>query len=360
MRRTILLALLLARSPARADGAFDEVSAGSVQQTATSPRSAWSADKLGAMWDPSDAFQLRLDVTGTHAFGANPSSTAPFGDSGGNVLLANVAGEYQPDDHWSFRLGAGGSPTATTSTSTTVPFATMTSAGTVDVDAKLGSTGWSAAGTGSVGYDTAGGGELELATVATATVNYFDTREDVSEVQRRDGQTLTTMQLADYCKTHTCSPQLESVLAAQTSKLVQTVLDGNVTAQVFRTTDITLDFAYYVYDHDPTQVGYFALASAGRSSSGGGPQIAPLWFTVAPALVHRFGQLAVIGTFSYGKYVDNEGYDMTSNLKVQYRFKLGPEKRIKVWGKLVGSRDIDQTGAQILSGWAATGVQYSW
>lgn len=359
MRRAIVLAVLIVASKARADGAFDEVSAGSVQQTATSPRSSWTADKLGALWEPSDAFQLRLDVTGTHAFGVAPSSSAPFGESTNDVLLANLAGEYDPDDHWSFRIGAGGSPSAQISTTTTVPFATMTGA-TVDADAKLDSTGWSASGTASVGYDTAGGSNFELATVATATVNYFDTREDVSALQRRDGQTLTTMQLSDYCTTHACSPQLESVLAAQTSKLAQTVLDWNVTAQIYRTTDVTLDAAYYVYDHDPTQVGYFALASAGRSSSGGGPQIAPLSYTVAPALVHRFGQLAVIATFSYGKYFDDEGYDLTSNLKVQYRFKLGPERRLKVWGKLVGSRDTDQTGAQIWSGWAASGVQYSW
>ncbi len=361
MRSSMLVLAFVAGggSFARADGAQDEVSAGSTQTSASSPRSAWTADKLGGIFDPSDAWQVRFDVTATHDFGAQPSAMSTFGDSGGTVVLATASLEFDPDDHWSLRAIGGGSPSSTTDTTTSMPFQTQAGAKTT-LDAQLRSTAASATGAASIGYDTAGDGALEAAFVATGTINYFDTVQSITQMQTRAGQNVTTQQIGDFCAAHKCGPQLEAALMTETTKLVQTVVDGNATAQLYRDTDLTLDGAYYFYNEDPSQLGYFSVAAAGRTTSGGSAGIAPLQYSAAPSLVHRFGQLMASATVQYGKYVAAEGTDVTGTLKVQYRFKLDRGSRLKLWGKLAASRDVDGTGTEMKSGYAALGAQYTW
>ena len=65
--RTLLVTIALAalHTRAYADGALEELSAGTVPQTASTPQSTWLADKLAGFWEPSEALQVRLDVTGT-------------------------------------------------------------------------------------------------------------------------------------------------------------------------------------------------------------------------------------------------------------------------------------------------------
>jgi hypothetical protein len=281
-----------------------------------------------------------------------------FGDSGGNIVLATLSAEYDPDDHWSLRTSAAGSPSSTTDTSTTVSFATATGM-TVDADAKLVSTAASASGLAAIGYDTAGEGALEGSFVASATATYFDTQQSITDVQGRKGAVVTAQQITNFCASHRCPPQLVAALAATTTHLVQYVADASATAQIYRDTDLSIDGAYYAYSEDPTKLGYYSVAANGRSVAGGGPSIAPLQYTAAPMLVHRFGGLLVAASALYGKYVADEGYDVTATLKVQYRWKLAHGRRFKLWGKVAGARDVDQDGTAIRSGWAALGAQYT-
>ena len=104
-----------------------------------------------------------------------------------------------------------------------------------------------------------------------------------------------------------------------------------------------------------------SVAALGRTSTfGNGPSIAPLQYTVMPSVVHRFGQLMVLASFTYGKYVASEGYDVSGALRVQYRWKLGSDSRFKLYGKLLAARDIDESQQEIRSGSASLGAQYTW
>ena len=359
MRHIVLASCVLAAvgSAARADGVLDEASAGNTQATASAPSSAWIADKVAGIYEPSDAWQIRLDFTTTHDAGSAPSAMARFGSSSNNIYLANLSAEWDPGD-WSFKLVGGYSPSATTTATTTVPF--QSASGSLQADAQLQSTGDTASAAAWAGWDSGLLGAFNTAVLATATANEFDTQQQLTQIDDRKGHAVSIDQIQMYCGTHACGPQLTSVLGAQETHLAQYVLDANVTQTLWGDTDVGVDAAYYVYNEDPAKVGYYSIAAVGRTASfGNGPSLAPLLYTVMPNAIHRFGALMLLASMTYGQYVDDEGTDITAALRVQYRWRLSRESRLKVYGKLSASRDTEQ-GETIGSGTLALGAQYTW
>ena len=355
----VATALVLAGGRARADGAADEVSAGSTPQTATTPKSTWLADKVGAIWEPGDRWQLRADFTATRDYGA-PVVAMPTADTQTNIYLANLSGEYDPSDQWSFKIIGGYSPAATLFSGTQVPFTTRTGM-SVNANAALQSTSSSLAGGAMLGFDSGDARDVEYAATFFLNATYYDTQQQITALQDRAGASLDVQQLRDYCAAHTCQAQLLAALAGGEGTLVQVMLEGTAAITLYRHTDIGVDAAYYAYDKDPTQVGYFSLAAVGRAATfGSGMGIAPYEYTIAPDIVERWGGFLAMASVSYGKYADNEGSDVTGQLRVQYKVKLAKSKRLKLWGKLVASRDVDQTNAVSTSGSASLGAQYTW
>jgi len=359
MRHVVLASCVLAAagSAARADGVLDEASAGNTQATASAPSSPWLADKVAGIYEPSDAWQLRIDFTTTHDSGSAPTAMSRFGNSSSNVYLANISAEWDPGD-WSFKLVGGYSPSSTTTATTTVPF--QTASGTQQADAQLQSTGDTASAAAWIGWDSGLLGAFNTALLATATANDYDIQQQLTAIEDRKGSAISVDQIQMYCGTHACGPQLTSVLGAQETHLAQYVLDASATQTLWSDTDIGLDAAYYLYNEDPAKVGYYSIAAVGRTASfGNGPSLAPLLYTVMPSAIHRFGSLMVLASVTYGQYVDDEGTDLTAALRVQYRWKLSRDSRLKLYGKLSGSRDTEQTET-IASGALSLGAQYTW
>jgi len=355
MRAVLAIILLALPAAAYGDGAATELSAGATAQSAQNPPTRWVADKLGAFYEPTDSWQLRLDVTGTRAYKATKSSD--FTDPT-DILLANLGIEFDPDASWSFRLVGGYSPSSTMTSPTTVQVDTMR--GTVDATAQLASTSGSKSAAAWVGYDTANDSDFETSVLVTATVNRFDILQQITSVTDKTGDMISVQQIKDFCAAHMCSPQLVGALAAQPATLGQLAIEAGVTETLWRDTDVGLTAAYYAYDKDPTQVGYVSVGTIGRTASfGGGAPIAPLLFTVMPNAIHRWGDFMVLASFTYGQYVDREGYDLTPALRLQYKLKFDGGSRLKLWMKLAGSRDIVQS-SKVSSGQAALGAQYSW
>lgn len=362
MRASCLLVVGIVVAPvalarvAVADGVADELSVGSSQPTPSNPRPAWVSDRIAGIWDASDDWQVRADVTATH-----PLSTTGAASSGdpGDVLLATASVEYDPD-HWVMKAVVGGSPSSAATSATTVRVLDMRGQ-PVDASAQLKMKSSSLMGAAWLGYETGSDGDWETLATLTATVTELDTLQQVTSVTGRDGRMLGLTQLHDYCAGHPCTKELLAAMKASPAQLGQLVVDQNVTEQIHRNTDVSLDLQYYFYDKDPTQVGYFSVASAGRTSTyGGGVPIAPLQYTVMPSVSHRFGDLTALASVSYGHYVADEGYNTSTTLRVQYKLKLDRDKRVKLYGKLTGARDVDQMGNASKSGSMALGMQYSW
>jgi len=361
MTRTLAIAaslVLAAPRLAGADAALEEVSAGNAPQTSTTPGSNWLADRVAGMWEPSERWQIRGDFTGTRDWsGALSGTSLPNAPS--DILLGALGIEFDPNEHWNTKLAATYSPNALTMTQTPVQAIGPTGK-TVNANAGLDAYAASYGGSAQLGYDSAGDSAAEGSLLATASVTHFDVQQQITSIETKAGQMLTAQQVKDYCTAHRCSSQLSAALSGSADQLNQLVVGGNASMQLYQTTDVGLDGAYYFYDKDPTQVGYFSAASVGRLGLGAGAPIAPLQYTAGPDVMHRFGELMTLATVSYGKYVDGEGYNVTGALRVQYKWKLDRDKRIKLWGKLMGARDTDSTGAKSKSGSLALGMQYTW
>ena len=119
-------ALLAAPALAHAGGVLDELSAGTAPGASGGAASSWIADRLGAIWDVTEDWQLRLDVSGTRYL-EQPATT---------VATVGASIEYDPDAHWSLRLAGGGSPRAETRSSQAVKAQTATGAA-ITVDAAV-------------------------------------------------------------------------------------------------------------------------------------------------------------------------------------------------------------------------------
>jgi hypothetical protein len=345
-----LAIIAIGRTPARADGAAEEMSAGNSPHTQGSPSSSWVADKLSGLWEPGDDWQLRLDLTGTRYFDNKTS----------DVMLGNLAVEYDPDAHWIMRLTAGGSPSSTATAMTAVQGQSAPGA-SITGDATLKTTSSSASGSVGLGYETAGDGDLETSGLVTASVAQLDSVQQITAVQGRKGQTLTLAQLQAACAAHPCANGLASALAGQPVSVHQLVLGASLSEQLYHDTDVGLDGSYYLYDQDPTQVGYLSITRSGQTAgAGGGLGIAPVLYSVMPSLIHRFGPVMAMSSAAYSKYVDQQGYDVSATLRVQYKLAFDGDRRLKLWAKLVGSRDVDQMGTTTKAGAASLGAQYTW
>ena len=349
--RHLLCACVLAiggGGPARADGVAEEMSAGSVRQPRGAPSSTWIANKLSGLWEPGEAWQLRLDFTETRYFDASAS----------NVALANLAVEYDPDAHWMLRLAAGGSPSSTADAKSVVQTQSATGAA-ITADARIETTSSAASGSAALGYDTAGDGELETNAVVTASLTQLDSVQQITEVQGRRGQSLTLAQLRDLCAAHPCAGGLGSALDGVPATLRQLVLGASLSAQLYHHTDVGLDGSYDLYDQDPTQLGALSLTRAGQAS-GGGLAIAPVQYSVMPSLIHRFGPVMVMSSVAYNQYVDQQGHDVSATLRLQYKLAFSGDRRLKLWAKVIATRDVDQMNATSAAGSVALGTQLTW
>lgn len=347
MRCLLVLAILAAGcSLAHADGVIQEVSAGNAPHTQGSPSSTWIADKLAGIWEPGDDWQLRLDVTGTHY----------LGDQAGDLVLGNLSIEYAPTAHWNLRLAAGGSPSSKSHATTAVQLQDLRG-NPITADAKLATATASASGMAAVGYETAGDGALEVGATVSASVTQLDARQDLTSVQGRNGQAITVDQLRTFCASHPCMNGLGSALDGSLASVRQLVLGAGLSAQLWQDTDLGVDAAYYLYDQDPTQIGTLSVTRAGQT---GGIGIAPVLYSVMPSLVHRFGPVMAMAGVAYSQYVDALGTDVTATLRLQYKLALDGDRRLKLWAKLTGARDVDSMNATSKAGSAALGVQYQW
>ncbi|MEO7731464.1 MAG: hypothetical protein ABIY55_10860 [Kofleriaceae bacterium] len=340
--------VLAGRASARADGIAEEMSAGSAPHAQGAPSSTWIANKLSGMWEPGEAWQLRLDLTGTRYFDASAS----------NAVLANLAVEYDPDSHWILRLAAGGSPSSTADASSVVQ-AQGAAGVAITADARIATTSSSVSGSASVGYDTAGDGALETSALVSASLTQLDSVQRIADVQGRRGQTVTLAQLQDLCAGKPCTGGLGDALAGVPATVHQLVLGASLSEQLYQHTDVGLDGSYFLYDQDPTQIGSLSLTRAGQAS-GGNLAIAPVQYSVMPSLIHRFGPLMVMSSVAYSRYIDQQGHDLTGTLRIQYKLALDDDRRVKLWAKLLATRDVDQMNASSSAGALSLGAQYSW
>jgi hypothetical protein len=354
MRRWLTIALAaVAPHAAHASGALEELAAGAAPATETAPGSRWISDKLAAIWDLDARSQLRLDLSSTRVYSDATDITR------GDVYLGSLSAVYSPDDHWSLRLNGSWSPESTTRATVAVDAQGLFAA-TMQVDAQLHAAASSFAFGAAVDYDGAAGDLHALSASLSASATYFVAQQEITSVQDPSGATLDAAGMRMRCQIEVCSSAVAGALWPQLVQLGQFALGASVTDTVDGDTDLSLDASYYLYDHDPLQLGYLALASIARSTLGSATGAPLLRDAVTPSVAHRWGNVAASASLSYSDYADGREFDVSASLRVQYKLALASSHRLKLYAKLAAGSHVDASYELTRSGSAGLGAQYTW
>jgi len=349
----LILAIAVARVPAaHANVAAEEISTGASVSAATTPSLSWIANRISGTWDATSQWQVRVALDATRVM-------APEGEESNTIFNASATAELAIDSHWTTSLTAGGSPTSTTHSSATILDDTLPGEQGEAV-AQLAARSAVMSLGASLEYDTAGTDDHETSGSLSVGVTHFQSIQAITSIIDPDGQMLTPRQVSDHCAARPCSDELRSALSPKDTQLAQLAIGASVLHTVEGTGDLGLSASYYMYDADPTQLGYYSLATLGRGNLGNGVSLAPLRYTVTPMIGERWGALSGTLAVTYGLYVRDVSYEVTTNLRVQYKLKLEGAARLKLYSSLTGSRGADQDGNTTTSMSLALGAKYSW
>jgi hypothetical protein len=207
-----------------------------------------------------------------------------------------------------------------------------------------------------IAYETAGDSDVEWSFGGGVSFSRFDMLQNIERIRTATGAP-TKQQIQNYCNaTGKCSTALLKTLEETPALLRSMRLTADVTATLWMDTDVTLSGDFYAYQQDPTQVGYFSVAVAGRqSTAGNGIPIAPLRYLVRPEVTHRFGDLSAKLWVQGGHYVESAG-GTTAGVGCKVQYKLS--KLFRMWLTLSGQNDVDEQGNASKSGSVALGAGY--
>jgi hypothetical protein len=290
--------------PAHAGDVSDELTVGALSSN-VAPTQPYVSDRFGGSADPSEAVSLSLSGTYTRYFRADRTP-------GENIFQLAAAGDYTPNDHWSFGAELRGSPPSTA---------------VMDTPAGVVRSRTSVIGCGVNGeYDTAGEGPLE-----TIVDGYLG--------------------LSSYSTTQ----RARTARKGTPSSLAQYRVSADVTEVFFRHTEGELSGSYYAYSTDPEGTGYFGTSVFGRESVSEGLPLEPLRWSLRPTVRQRIGPVKLSAFFQYGRYVGDAGWNFMAGLKAQVKVSTN----WKLWAALNLQRDFESTGETLTIPWGSVGARVS-
>ncbi len=327
----------------------DEAGVGTTQTTPINPRSGYLYNRLIGVLDMADTVSLRLEAVGTHDIATSPQHGARFRLVGREIFSASAALNWDVSNH--IFLSAEGDFSPTSSTSSDAPVQLGSTSG----DALIHSTSNAYGLLARIGYDTAGDSDYETMVDGALSLVHFSSRQSVTAVET-DGGPVPIQAVIDSCYVTQQGGCDEYVNAAmqRNVELNQYRVSASVTEAIYKT-DLSLGGAYYWYDHDPRTLGYFSLATLGRTfaSSAGLPSLAPLRYTLSPGLSHAFGAMRVDLWYQYAHYAFDEGRSHGGGLRLQYKFS----RPISAWLRLDGQDSVDRQGGATVSALAVLGLR---
>jgi hypothetical protein len=364
MRHPRLVALfVLASLPALASSSIsDELSMGTTQSTPENPRAGNVADSLNGTFELNERWSLTAGATVTLEGQTPAAGKGAFGTSGQAISLFSVGADWDPNDHVTFGATLDFSPESTQRSGTQLAFQDPNGVSR-PANALLNVNSSQAAVGLDFGYDTAGESALELSFSGGVTLSKYSTTQTVSEIRFADtNKPADRAQIIAYCNSvagtkKACSQALRKALQTHSAELDSARFSLGAIATLATDTDVGLTGEYYVYQQDPTAVGYFSVGAAGRQtiSGGTGVPLAPLQYLVRPEVAHRFGDFSAKVWVQAGAYVAGAGQG-TAGVGTRLQYKV--TRKVKLWVTASGQRDVDLTGASSNSGSFALGAAY--
>ena len=361
-------------SPAFASSVTLQGGGGETESAPTDPPTPEATAGVAGSISVADTASIELRAGYTHDFRTPRAMGAQFGTSADDVWLFGIGATWFPDDHWLLTGGFNGSPPNTSRTDTDVSLDTTASGktSTVTDDALLQTVGSEAGFSFSASYDTAGESNYESTFLLNvAGTELWSSQKLLDLVQ--DGAVDTTAGLKTYCagsgKATTECKRIGPALKQQPADLDSLALNLGFSEQLFQDTDVSVGGTYYLYNEDPTQVGYFNVAARGRlqsgvsdatrataaTSFGEGVPVEPFLWTVNVGLAHSFGSFRLAASCTYGQYYDDTGNEIAFGLRASYKFT----KHWKVTATAGLSDDTETGSPSLLSPNGTLAVKYT-
>ena len=337
----LLVALPLATSAAAPKNSIsNEIGFAAGQSSPNNPRTGQLMDTLAGVVDLGSGWSTDLLVGITIVEPTQGVARRDFGSRGGNTVYFSPGVTWEVNERLALSLVASYSPRTTLLTDTLITYDAQNGR-SVNADALLSARTSSVGGRASAFYLIGGSSRFETAVDGAVGVTHFDVQQHIAATRDAAGASVTNQQVLAFCNTHRCSKQLLGLLRNQSTPLTQTEVRLGVTETIGLDTDVVLGGSYFLYDRDPTDVGFFGLVSADQGPTfGSGIPLAPVRWNVRPEVAHRFGDLGVRVWLRHGRYIDDEGTTDLLGAKVQYRFT----RSFRMWITASGQRDKDVQG----------------
>jgi len=243
---------------------------------------------------------------------------------GSNVYLLSAGVAWLVTDHWTTMLNGTFAPAVVMRSATTVSFEDRTADVVVrSVDRSFGLTALAS-------YMSAGLSSFEWALDASVGATRFDTSQS-AEVPG----TVRGLALRTFCEQHPFARACALVTGAQTS-VWQVRLGATFIATLVEHADLGLDAAWFVYDKDPTSIGFFTVAALGQSADlGNGVPVAPYLATAKPSFTWRWERVTLKVSYQFGVYAGALGV----NHLVALKGTLHATKKVHLSLTLLGQSD---------------------
>jgi hypothetical protein len=308
------------------------------------------AGSVGVMasggWDVTDAVSLftNLGYTRDLAMQSRAPGTPETQTSGSNVFLAALGLLWLPADDWMTMLTVSGSPPAYVRSATTLhPPDPLPPTMNVVVDSRSWTVGALWTGTWmQPPHDGPWSSLLDAVVGAT----WFDVFQ-----QAEVPDTPTGARLVDFCASRG-GPLCQLVKGASTP-LLQVRLGGGYTGTLYEKTDFGVEVQGFLYDRDPTSVGYFAPVNVGRGLElGNGVPVLPLAVSVRPSVLHRFSRVSLKLSYQFGLYAGGLG----TNHALTLRATVKVSERWRLQATVTGQMDASSSGLGNFGGFAVLGA----
>jgi hypothetical protein len=304
-----------------------------------------ASDRAWGEWAFTDHLSSRLDMTLTKLAASPPLAGSPFQPTADWILLGQVGVDAELGEHVEVYVDGLASPPSTQQVDIVA----------VGHEARLRATSDSYGANASVGYFSGGDSNLEWAVDLLGGWLHIDSRQQVDALVLGGTQTAAAVRAECKASQTAACRALRAALQGEHQVLDQGHLALLPTLILFRDTDLTLGFTYYLYAQDPSALGQFRLATIGGLATTGTAQLAPLVWTVRPEVNQRLGRWALTLYFLHGLYTGNDGITDTLGFKVQVR--LGD---VRLWTALTANRDVDGSGTVTPSLGLQLGARLRW
>jgi hypothetical protein len=330
---------LLAAAPARASSMAVELGGTAGQATEVSSGAGTFLARAMGDVDLAEQVSLHLDFAYTRALAQGPPPGLTVGSSGGNVFSLASGVDLAVLDTGLLTLELNFSPSSTVEQQVSVTVAAITRHPLVSSHSQA------VGGTMAFGYATGFERDVELGLDGALTVTRFDSTQQIVDTS---GAPIPPSACTNHVPVNLRAACV-LLLAQHGTAFTQSRLAAGATVTLFRDTDVGLSGNYYVYSDDPTQVGFFALATGGRlpASLGDPVPLVPLLWSLRPALTHRFGEAVALSV--YYEYADGYAQEGTNNL-VGLRLSVRVSQEVKLVFRAEGQSFTDGTGLTTLSG----------